>query len=96
LLLAFPLSAFVQDIFYINFGAWHRKNSADWANFAPALEALGRDYQQHKDRWPHLLFRENAAIHLKNLAAKTCGPITGACVTKRGGARVEDLPLLVE
>jgi hypothetical protein len=35
----------VQDIFYINFGAWHRKNNADWANFVPALESLGKDYQ---------------------------------------------------
>jgi hypothetical protein len=40
-----PLCSVLQDIFYINFGAWHRKNSADWATFIPALEALGKDYQ---------------------------------------------------
>jgi hypothetical protein len=39
------MPADAQDIFYINFGAWHRKNSADWATFIPALEALGKDYQ---------------------------------------------------
>jgi hypothetical protein len=33
-----------EDLFYINFGAWHRKNNADWATFEPALEALGKDY----------------------------------------------------
>jgi len=36
---------YTQDIFYINFGAWHRKNDADWSQFVPALEALGKDYQ---------------------------------------------------
>lgn len=39
------LPSCLQDIFYVNFGAWHRKNNADWATFVPALEALGKDYQ---------------------------------------------------
>ena len=66
-----------QDIFYVNFGAWHRKNNADWANFVPALEALGKDYSQNKGTWPHLLFRENAAIHPKNLDKKVCDNVPG-------------------
>jgi hypothetical protein len=69
-----------QDIFYVNFGAWHRKNNADWANFVPALEALGKDYSQNKGTWPHLLFRENAAIHPKNLDKKVCDNVPGVSV----------------
>lgn len=40
--------SYLQDIFYVNFGAWHRKNNADWATFVPALEALGKDYQVNR------------------------------------------------
>jgi hypothetical protein len=33
--------------------------------------------QQNKGTWPHVLFRENAAIHPKNLDQKVCENIPG-------------------
>lgn len=34
-----------RDIFYVNFGVWHRKRTEWDRNFKPALEGLGKFYQ---------------------------------------------------
>jgi hypothetical protein len=40
-----------SDIFYVNFGVWHKKTDAWKAAFTPALEALGQYYQVNS--WLH-------------------------------------------
>lgn len=67
-----------QDIFLIGFGSWHKKTAADMNTFKPALEALGKYYQQTRAQWPHLLFRETPATHDVDPNNKA------ACVPTRG------------
>jgi hypothetical protein len=69
-----------QDIFYINTGTWHRKTPQWAAQYKPDLEALGRYYQDTRNAWPHMLFRETPAIHPADLARNVCLPLDGGRV----------------
>eukprot|EP00878_Enallax_costatus_P004577 GHUV01004818.1.p1 GENE.GHUV01004818.1~~GHUV01004818.1.p1 ORF type:complete len:331 (+),score=42.07 GHUV01004818.1:54-995(+) len=66
-----------QDIFYINFGVWHKKKPEWYKTFAPALEALGKYYQSTKSQWPYMLFRELPAEHPKDFSTKSCEAMRG-------------------
>eukprot|EP00775_Hariotina_reticulata_P008138 gene8138-8332_t len=66
-----------NDIFYVNFGVWHKKTDAWKAAFTPALEALGQYYQANKRQWPHLLFWETPAEHPKDRAQSSCMAMRG-------------------
>lgn len=66
-----------DDIFYINFGVWHKKRPEWWATLRPSLEALGKDFQANKLRWPHVMFRETPAEHPKDPNGQTCSAMRG-------------------
>uniref|UniRef100_A0A383VCQ2 Trichome birefringence-like N-terminal domain-containing protein n=1 Tax=Tetradesmus obliquus TaxID=3088 RepID=A0A383VCQ2_TETOB len=65
------------DIFYINFGVWHKKSDTWRASFKPALEALGRFYKATKSRFPHVLYRETPAEHPKDSSSNACQSMRG-------------------
>ncbi|WIA23718.1 hypothetical protein OEZ85_000404 [Tetradesmus obliquus] len=66
-----------EDIFYINTGTWHRK-TPQWASeYKPDLEALGKYYQETRNEWPHMLFRETPAVHPADTARNVCLPLDG-------------------
>jgi hypothetical protein len=66
-----------DDIFYINFGVWHKKKAEWWNQYKPSLEALGRDFSANRGSFPHTFFFETPAEHPKDNNGQTCAPMTG-------------------
>ncbi|KAF8066185.1 Wdr54 [Scenedesmus sp. PABB004] len=61
-----------RDIFLVNFGAWHKGGGPD--TYAPSLAALARFAAATRADWPHLLFWQTPAAHVKDDAARSCRP----------------------
>ncbi|WIA19826.1 hypothetical protein OEZ85_005734 [Tetradesmus obliquus] len=66
-----------QDIFYINFGIWHKNMERYESTYLPALEALARFYKATKARFPHVVFGETPAQHQRDGSGQQCAAAAG-------------------
>jgi hypothetical protein len=66
-----------DDIFFVNFGVWHKKKAEWWASLKPALSAFGKDFQANRGAFPHVFFFETPAEHPKDNNGQTCAAMTG-------------------
>eukprot|EP00882_Tetradesmus_deserticola_P028338 GHRQ01031567.1.p1 GENE.GHRQ01031567.1~~GHRQ01031567.1.p1 ORF type:complete len:258 (+),score=64.81 GHRQ01031567.1:276-1049(+) len=66
-----------QDIFYINFGIWHKNLEQHVWSYRPALEALARFYKATKVRFPHVVFGETPAQHQRTGNGRQCAAAAG-------------------